>query len=74
MVSEDTKEKIESEFIGILLSAIKKGMSPEEFFAVADATMEHLRGKTPNQIIEKIMNDTASSDDVRKMMADLGKR
>jgi len=73
-LSQDQKDKIESEFIGILLSAMKKGMSPEEFFALADATMEHMRGKTPNEIIEKIMNDTASSDEVRRMVDELGKK
>lgn len=73
-MSQDQKDKIESEFIGILLSAMKKGMSPEEFFALADATMEHMRGKTPNEIIEKIMNDTASSDEVRRMVDELGKK
>lgn len=71
---DDQKAAIENEFISVLLSAMKKGMTPEEFFAVADATMAHLRGKTPNEIVERIMNDTASSGDVEKMIAGLRKK
>ena len=71
---EDQKAKIENEFLSVLLSAMKKGMTPEEFFAVADATMAHLRGRTQNEIVERIMNNTASSGDVEKMIADLLKK
>lgn len=71
---EDQKAKIENEFLSVLLSAMKKGMTPEEFFAVADATMAHLRGRTPNEIVGRIMNDTASAGDVEKMIASLRKK
>ena len=71
---EDYKASVENEFISVLLSAMKKGMTPEEFFAVADATMAHLRGRAPNEIVERIMNNTASSGDVEKMIADLLKK
>jgi hypothetical protein len=71
---EDQKAAIENEFISVLLSAMKKGMTPEDFFAVADATMSHLRGKTQNEIVERIINNTASSGDVEKMIAGLSKK
>lgn len=71
---DEQKAIIENEFLGVLLSAMKKGMTPEEFFAVADATLSHLRGKTQNEIVERIINNTASSGDVEKMIADLSKK
>lgn len=71
---EDRKASIENEFISVLLSAMKKGMTPEEFFAVADATMAHLKGRTQNEIVERIINNTASSGDVEKMIAGLHKK
>ena len=71
---DDKKAAIENEFISVLLSAMKKGMTPEEFFAVADATMAHLRGRTQNEIVGRIINNTASSGDVEKMIAELSKK
>lgn len=71
---EEQKAAIENEFIGVLLSAMKKGMTPEEFFAVADATMAHLKGKTQNETVERIINNTASSQDVEKLIASLSKK
>jgi len=71
---EDHKAIIENEFINVLLSAMKKGMTPEEFFAVADATMAHLRGRAQNDVVGRIINNTASSEDVEKMIADLSKK
>ncbi|MBI4666687.1 MAG: hypothetical protein HY751_09800 [Nitrospinae bacterium] len=73
-MTHNVKDELENEFIGILLSAIQKGMTPEEFFAVAEATMEHLRGRTPNEIVDKIMNNTASAEDVEKMISSLCKK
>lgn len=64
---------IENDLIKTFLAALKKGMTADEFFAVADTTMEHLRGKTKNATIEKIMNDTATSDDVKRMVTSLNK-
>lgn len=73
-VEEDHKASLENEFLSILLAAMKKGMTPDEFFAVADATIDHLRGKTQNEIVERIMNNTASSEDVDKMITDLSRK
>ncbi|HJM82149.1 MAG TPA: hypothetical protein QF720_00935 [Nitrospinota bacterium] len=65
---------IESELIETFIAATKKGMSAEEFFAVADATLEHLRGKTKNETMEKILNNTATNADVNKMIQALSGR
>jgi hypothetical protein len=62
---------IESELIEAFIAATRKGMSAEEFFAVADATLEHLRGKTKNETVEKILNNTATNADVNKMVQTL---
>ncbi|MGK7345324.1 MAG: hypothetical protein ACNS63_05900 [Candidatus Nitrospinota bacterium M3_3B_026] len=71
---EDRKSQIENEFISILLSAMKKGMSVDEFFALADATMDHLRGKVQNDTVEKVINGEASPDEVREMITSLNKK
>ena len=71
---ENHRSEIENEFLGLLLSAIKKGMTVEEFFAVADATMDHLRGKVQNETVERIMHDQASPEDVRRMIDALSKK
>lgn len=73
-MADKHKSQIENEFIGVLLSAIKKGMTPEEFFAVAEATMDHLRGKVPNETVERIMNGDASPEDVKNMISSLCKK
>ncbi len=70
-MSDKTSSDIENEFIGILLSALKKGMMTEEFFAVADETLNHLRGKTSNETVEKIIKGAASSEEVKAMIEKL---
>lgn len=72
-MGQTRKDSIESEFIGVLVSALKKGMTAEEFFAVADTTLEHLRGAQTNETIEKIINETASPDEVAQLFASLKK-
>ncbi|HEB72205.1 MAG TPA: hypothetical protein ENI77_06235 [Nitrospirae bacterium] len=73
MVDEKTGHNIERELIEAFMAALKKGMTAEEFFAMADSTMEHLRGKAKNETIEKIINDTATPQDVQKMIDSLNK-
>ena len=58
----------------ILLSALKKGMTADDFFNVAESTLDHLRGHLHSDTIEKIMNDTASADEVDQFIASLGKK
>lgn len=70
-MSENAKNEFENEFTKILISAIQKGMTTEEFFAMADTTLEHLRGKTQNETVEKVIKDTASPAEVSKMIASL---
>lgn len=71
---DDRKSQIENEFISVLLSAMKKGMSVDEFFALADATMDHLRGKVQNDTVERVINGEASPDEVREMISSLNKK
>jgi len=71
---DDKKSQIENEFIGILLSAMKKGMTVDEFFAMADATMDHLRGKVQNETVKRIIDGEASPEEVKKMIENLGKK
>lgn len=73
-MSDKTSSDIENEFIGILLSALKKGMTAEEFFAMADETLDHLRGKTSNETVEKIINGVASSEEVKAMIEKLQRK
>lgn len=72
-MDEETGKNIENELIEAFIAAMKKGMTPEEFFAMADSTMEHLRGKAKNETIEKIINNTATPQDVKKMIESLNK-
>ncbi len=69
----DSAKNIEKELIETFLVALKKGMTPEEFFAMADTTLEHLRGGTQNQTIERVIRNTATPEDVEIMMANLKK-
>jgi len=73
MVDDKTGQNIENELIETFMAALKKGMTAEEFFAMADSTMEHLRGKAKNETIEKIINNTATSKEVKKMIDSLNK-
>jgi hypothetical protein len=73
VVDEKTGINIENELIEAFMAAMKKGMTAEEFFSMADSTMEHLRGKAKNETIEKIINNTATPQDVKKMIDSLGK-
>ncbi len=69
----NSEADIERELIETFIAALKKGMTAEEFFAMADTTMEHLRGKAKNETVEKIINNTATSEDVERMIASLNK-
>lgn len=73
VVDEETGHNIERELIEAFLTALKKGMTAEQFFAMADSTMEHLRGKAKNETIEKIINNTATPQEVEKMIDSLKK-
>jgi len=66
-------ENLESELIEAFLLALKKGMTAEEFFAVADATLEHLRGGAQNPALEKVMNGSATPEEVGEMIRSLKK-
>jgi len=70
-MTEQIKKEFENEFISILLSAMEKGMTSDEFFAMANATMSHLRGKIENETVAKIMDNSASPQEVEKMIAEL---
>lgn len=70
-MTEQIKNEFENEFISILISAMKKGMTAEEFFAMANATMSHLRGKIENETVAKIMDNSASPEEVKRMIDDL---
>ncbi|MDH5509273.1 MAG: hypothetical protein OEZ32_02850 [Nitrospinota bacterium] len=72
-MTEKTPAQLENELIETFLIAMKKGMTADEFFSVADATLQHLRGGMKNPVLEKIMNDSATTEDVRQMMALLKK-
>lgn len=65
------KVDLEREIIETFLSALKKGMTSEEFFVVADAALRHIKGGSRNEVLEKIINDTATPEDVEKMIASL---
>jgi hydroxypyruvate isomerase len=69
----NSEADIERELIETFIAALKKGMTAEEFFAMADTTMEHLRGRAKNETIEKIINNTATSEEVERMIASLNK-
>lgn len=58
------KDKIESEFLALLLEARRKGMSSQQFFALADATLQHLKGAVSNETLAKVMDESATPDDV----------
>lgn len=73
VVDEKTGNDIENELIEAFMAALKKGMTAEEFFAMADSTMEHLRGKVKNETIEKIINNTATPQEVEKMINSFNK-
>ena len=62
---------LENELIETFLLASKKGMSAEEFFAVAEATLRHLRGGAQNPVLEKVINGTATSEEVADMVKKL---
>ena len=73
-MSQKSKENLENEFIGILLSALKKGMTADDFFNVAESTLDHLRGRLHSDTIEKVMNNTASAEEVERFVTSLGKK
>lgn len=68
------KVDLEREIIETFLSALKKGMTSEEFFVVADAALRHIKGGARNEVLEKIINDKATPEDVEKMIASLLKQ
>ena len=65
---------IEKELIETFMAALRKGMTAEEFFAMADTTLEHLRGGVKNETIEKIINDTATKEEVEKLFSAFNKK
>ncbi len=73
MAPEDIKSEIENQFLSILLSAMKKGIPPEQFFAIAEATMNHMKGRDLNDTIAKIMKGEATPEDVDKLMESIKK-
>ncbi len=73
-MGHDNKTDLENEFIQILLSAMRKGMTVDEFFAMADATLNHLRGKDENETVEKIIKNSATPDEVKKMIESFQKK
>ncbi|MDH5756640.1 MAG: hypothetical protein OEZ55_08250 [Nitrospinota bacterium] len=73
-MTDKSTSQLENELIDAFLLAMKKGMTANEFFSVADATLEHLRGGTSNPIVEKIMNDSATAEDVSNMVEQLKKK
>ncbi len=73
-MADDPATQLENELIQIFLSALKKGMTAEEFFGMADITLEHLRGGTQNETLGKIIDNTATTEEVRKMIGSLAKR
>jgi hypothetical protein len=72
-MKETTGANLESELIEAFLLAIKKGMTAEEFFAVADAALEHLRGGAQNPALGKIINGSATPAEVSEMVLALKK-
>lgn len=71
MADDKLKSEIENEFLKLLISATKKGMTVEEFFGVADITLDHLKGSSNNETIAKIISGSASPEDVDKMLGEL---
>ncbi len=53
---------------------MRKGMTVDEFFAMADATLNHLRGKDENETVEKIIKNSATPDEVKKMIESFQKK
>ena len=74
MSDDKLKSEVENEFLGLLLSAMKKGMTVEEFFGVADIALDHLRGSVNNETMAKIIKGSASREDVEKMLEELPKK
>ena len=70
-MTDKTPAQLENELIETFLLAMKKGMTAEEFFSVADATLEHLRGGVINPVLDKIMSGSATSEEVSRMMEGL---
>ncbi|MDH4185261.1 MAG: hypothetical protein OEV92_13615 [Nitrospinota bacterium] len=72
-MTEEGSSSLENELIETFLLALKKGMTAEEFFSTADATLEHLRGGVSNPVLEKVINGQATSEEVSRMIHDFGK-
>lgn len=62
------RETIENQFLSILISAMNKGMTPEQFFGVADTALSHMRGKNKNETIDKVMRDEAEPKDIAQLV------
>jgi len=73
-VADTPATELENELIQIFLSALKKGMTAEEFFGMADITLEHLRGGAQNETLGKIIDNTATTDEVRRMIGSLTRK
>lgn len=72
-MNKSDAEEIENQFLAILLDAMKKGMTPEEFFALADSAICHLKGDGKSDIIGKIIEGTATGADADELIDSLGK-
>ncbi|MBI4829561.1 MAG: hypothetical protein HY804_12280 [Nitrospinae bacterium] len=69
----ENKTAIERELLETFIAATKKGMTAEEFFAVAETALKHLRGGQPNETIDKIIKNTATPQDLERLLQSLHK-
>lgn len=67
------KDGLENEFLAILLQARKKGMSSRQFFHLVEATLKHQKGVDQDTTLSKVIDNTATSEEVEILISRLDK-